>query len=160
MPEALIGVGSNDDPERALHEACAALAERYGPIERSSIYKSAAVGAAAPDYLNMVVVLRTEEAPAALRSELAAIEMALGRTRGDPKVCRLDLDLLLYGRRVDAEQRLPRNGAFTLPFVLAPLAQIRPELTHPLTGVASGAAWQALAPSAIVEKLRADSLPG
>ena len=159
MPEALIGIGSNDDPEPALHEACAALARRFGPLRRSSVYKSAAFGAAAPDYLNMVVVLCTEEGPAALRRELAAIETAVGRTRVDPTVCRLDLDLLFYGCRVDAEQRLPRDGAFTLPFVLAPLVEVRPELPHPLTGVPSGAAWRALAADVIVEKLRAGSSP-
>ena len=71
---------------------------------------------------------------------------ARGPTRADPAVCELDLDLLLYGSRVDAERRLPRPGLFVLPFVLVPLAELAPELVHPVTGetlrqrVARGAA--------------------
>jgi 2-amino-4-hydroxy-6-hydroxymethyldihydropteridine diphosphokinase len=69
-----------------------------------------------------------------LRDELRAIETLAGRTRVDPAVVELDLDLLLYGCRVDAERRLPRPGLVTLPFVLVPLAELAPELPHPVTG--------------------------
>ena len=57
-----------------------------------------------------------------------------GRSRADPAVCELDLDLLLYGARVDAARRLPRPGLFTQPFVSVPLAELKPELRHPVTG--------------------------
>jgi len=70
----------------------------------------------------------------ALQAELAAIEAASGRDRSDPRVVRLDLDLLIYGARVDAVQRLPRPGAYSVPFVLLPLADLAPDLVHPLTG--------------------------
>ncbi len=79
----------------------------------------------------------------ALRASLAAIETATGRTRDDPHVCRLDLDLLTYGERVDAAQRLPRPGLYSLPFVLVPLAEIAPGLAHPLTGERCSAALAA-----------------
>jgi 2-amino-4-hydroxy-6-hydroxymethyldihydropteridine diphosphokinase len=115
---------------RALTE----LTRRFGPLRCSSVYRGAAVGVPAADYLNLVVALTTELCVDSLRDELRAIEALAGRQRSDPAVCELDLDLLLYGRRVDAERRLPRPGLFASPFTLVPLAELEPDLTHPVTG--------------------------
>jgi 2-amino-4-hydroxy-6-hydroxymethyldihydropteridine diphosphokinase len=134
MPEVFIGAGSNADPERALRRALAELTKRFGPLRCSSVYRGAAVGGPAADYSNLVVALTTELAVDSLREELRAIEALAGRRRADAAVCELDLDLLLYGCRVDAERRLPRPGIFTLPFVCVPLAELAPELVHPVTG--------------------------
>ena len=134
MPEAFIGAGSNADPERRLRRALAELKRRFGPLRCSSVYRGPAVGGPAADYLNLVVALKTETSVDELCDELRAIETLAGRTRVDAAVCELDLDLLLYGRRVDAERRLPRPGILTLPFVLVPLAELAPELVHPITG--------------------------
>jgi len=134
MPEVFIGAGSNSDPERRLRGALAELTRRFGPVRSSSVYRSAAVGVPAADYSNLAVAFSTELSVDALRDELRAIEALAGRSRADPAVCELDLDLLLYGRRVDAVQRLPRPGLLTLPFVLVPLAELAPELAHPVTG--------------------------
>ena len=82
----------------------------------------------------MVVQVVTDTEVDPLRAELAAIEAATGRTRDDPRICRLDLDLLAYGGRVDAAQRLPRPGLYSLPFVLVPLAEIAPRLVASADG--------------------------
>jgi 2-amino-4-hydroxy-6-hydroxymethyldihydropteridine diphosphokinase len=142
MPDAFVGIGSNADPKRALRAAVAAL-ERLGPMRCSSVYRSAAVGGIGADYLNMVAALTTSLSIAALREALRAVEAAAGRRRVDPAVCELDLDLRLYGLCVDAAERLPRPGLFTLPFVLGPLAEIEPELAHPVTGQTARAAQTA-----------------
>lgn len=134
MPEVFIGAGSNADPERRLRGALAELTRRFGPVRSSSVYRSAAVGIPAADYSNLVIAFTTELSVDSLRDELRAIEALAGRARADPAVCELDLDLLLYGRRVDAIQRLPRPGLMTLPFVLVPLAELASELVHPVTG--------------------------
>jgi len=143
MPDVFVGIGSNVDPVRALWDAVATLEQRYPALRRSSVYRSPAVGVAAADYLNMAVAFATDLGVDALREELAAIEAAAGRRRDDPVVCRLDLDLLLYGSRVDAVRRLPRPGLFELAFVLGPLAEVAPGLAHPLTGVRCRSAWLA-----------------
>jgi len=143
MDEVLIGIGSNLEPEQALRAAVGALKQRFGRVACSSVYRGPAAGLAAADYLNMVVQVVTNSAVDALRAELAAIETATGRTRDDPRVCRLDLDLLVYGGCVDAAQRLPRPGLYSLPFVLVPLAEIAPRLVHPLTGERCSAALAA-----------------
>jgi len=154
MPEAFVGIGSNVDPQRALRAAVAAL-ERLGTVRCSSVYRSAAVGGVGVDYLNIVAALTTSLSVAALRDALHAIEAEAGRRRLDPAACELDLDLLLYGVRVDAGERLPRPKLFTLPFVLGPLAELAPELAHPLTGESARAARQAAGPAALaaLEKL-------
>lgn len=144
MPEAVLGIGSNFRPEATLRAAGATLALHFGAVRWSPVYRSAAEGVAAADYLNAVVAIETLLSPTELRAALRAIEADCGRRRADPAVTELDLDLLFYGQRVDAEQRLPRPGAFTLPFVLAPLAELAPGLVHPVLGATAGSAAQRL----------------
>ena len=144
MPEVFVGAGSNTDPELALRLATRELERRFGAIRCSTVYRSAAVGAPAADYSNLVAVFKTDAAVDAVLAELHAIEALAGRDRSDPAVCALDLDLLLYGRCVDAQRRLPRPGLFTLPFVLGPLTELAPDLVHPLTGERCGVAWTEL----------------
>ena len=153
MVEVLIGIGSNFEPESALRAALAALGQRYGGLVCSSVYRGPASGVPAADYLNMVAKGATAADVDTLRAELASIETATGRTRADPRVCRLDLDLLTYGSRVDAMQRLPPPGLYTLPFVLVPLAEIAPSLEHPLTGERCAAALAARTLSRQLENL-------
>jgi 2-amino-4-hydroxy-6-hydroxymethyldihydropteridine diphosphokinase len=138
MPEVFVGAGSNADPERGLRHAVIELGRRFGTLRCSNVYRGTAAGAPAADYLNLVVAFRTELSVNTLRDELRAIEVSAGRTRADPAVCELDLDLLLYGCRVDAERRVPRPGSFTLPFVVVPLADLTPQLVHPVTGEHAG----------------------
>jgi 2-amino-4-hydroxy-6-hydroxymethyldihydropteridine diphosphokinase len=145
MPDVFIGAGSNADPERSLQLAVAELARRFGPMRCSSVYRGAAFGAPAADYLNLVVTFETASAVDAINTELRAIEALAGRTRTDAAVCELDLDVLSYGRRVDAARRLPRPGLFRLPFVLVPLAELAPDFRHPITGERCGLARSAMA---------------
>lgn len=149
MPEVFIGAGSNADPERRLRLAVAELERRFGTVRCSSVYRSAAAGAPAADYLNLVVALHTELAVDALREALRVIEAFAGRARADAAICELDLDLLLYGCRVDARRRLPRPGLLARPFVLVPLAELAPQLPHPVTGERCGAAARKLAAGAL-----------
>jgi 2-amino-4-hydroxy-6-hydroxymethyldihydropteridine diphosphokinase len=144
MPEIFVGAGSNAAPARALKTAALELQRQFGALRLSNVYRSAAQGAAASDYLNLVVALTTERDVDSVRDELRAIETLAGRSRRDPAVVELDLDLLLYGSCVDAARRLPRPGTFELPFVLGPLAELAPALVHPVTGERSETAWREL----------------
>ena len=142
MPEIFVGAGSNAAPGRALKAAALELQRQFGALRLSNVYRSRALGAAAADYLNLVVALTTERDVDSVREALRAIEALAGRSRRDPAVVELDLDLLLYGSCVDAARRLPRPGAFTLPFVLGPLAELAPALVHPVTGERCAVAWR------------------
>lgn len=99
----------------------------------ASLYRSRAVSPEPqPDYLNTAALARTTLPPDAVLAVAKALELAAGRTRGvrfGPRP--LDIDLLLYGglRRDDPELTLPHPRLRERRFVLAPLAEIAPDLS-------------------------------
>lgn len=101
----------------------------------SSLRQTEPVGPPQPHYVNAVCRVRTVLAPRALLSSLATLENAAGRVRGlhwGPRT--LDLDLLLYEDVVmgDGTLTLPHPGLATRRFVLEPLAELDPDLLHPV----------------------------
>ena len=124
----------------AAQTLCAAV-DRLGRLgrvaARSSLYETEPVGYRdQPAFLNAVVALKTQLEPLPLLRALLAIERELGRDRsqGVPNGPRtLDLDLLLLGDRIVAgeELSLPHPALAHRRFVLAPLAEIAPQLRHP-----------------------------
>jgi len=146
MPDVFVGLGSNIAPEENLRWALGALRQHFGPLRTSSVYRSPAFGFAGPDFLNMVAAFDTSTGPDAVEAVLSTLENERGRNPSDRSGSRtLDLDLLLYGARVDAPRRLPRADVLRYPFVLAPLAEMAPGLVHPVTGIPILAAWREIA---------------
>jgi 2-amino-4-hydroxy-6-hydroxymethyldihydropteridine diphosphokinase len=135
MHEVYVGVGSNIEPARHLRLGTAAVRERFGALRCSDVFQSPAVGFDGPEFLNMVVGFSADADPDSIEQALFDIEYGGGRRRGPRFASRaLDLDLLLYGAMVDARRRVPRDDVCRYPFVLAPLADLAPDLRHPLTG--------------------------
>lgn len=139
---AAIGLGSNLGDRRALLEsAVAALSVTPGlSLESvSSFEPTAPVGGpeGQGEFLNAAVVLESELDAPALHRRLRELETEAGRVRhvrwGERT---LDLDLLLFGDQVhcSAELTLPHPRMPVRRFVLAPLAEIAPELVDPMTG--------------------------
>lgn len=133
---AFIGLGSNmDDPCAQLDRALAALSTTPGVVLRdvSSYYRTAPWGETQqPDFLNAVAIVDTTLTPEALLEELRRIENASGRRRArrwGPRT--LDLDLLIHGDVVrDTEHlQLPHPRMHERAFVLAPLAELAPDLS-------------------------------
>ena len=80
--------------------------------------------------------------PKAMLEALMGIEKAFGRVRSDRYAPRtLDLDLIAYGRLVQAEPELtlPHPRAAERFFVMGPLAEIAPRWRHPVLGLAAEA---------------------
>ena len=131
---AYIGLGANlGDARAALSSALAALAGlgETTLLRSSSVWRSAPIDSSGPDYLNAVAELRTSLAPIDLLHRLQAIELAHGRERPYRNAPRtLDLDLLVYGAQSLAtpELTLPHPRAHERAFVLAPLAELAPDL--------------------------------
>ena len=131
---AYIGLGANlGDAARTLQQAIQALQHVPGLslLRASSLYKSAPHQARGPDFINAVACVSSSLNPIELLSALHAIEQAFGRERPYPNSPRtLDLDLLLYGSaRIDSPRlQVPHPRMLERAFVLAPLAQIAPEL--------------------------------
>jgi 2-amino-4-hydroxy-6-hydroxymethyldihydropteridine diphosphokinase len=138
---AYIALGSNlGDRQGTLSRAIAGLEGLGRVVARSSVYETEPVGYRdQPAFLNAVIALETELEPLPLLRGLLAIEKQQGRDRslGTPKGPRtLDLDLLMLGERVvqDPELTLPHPDLPQRRFVLKPLAEIAPELRHPVSG--------------------------
>ena len=88
-----------------------------------------------PGFVNAVCQVKTELAPLELLRLLLSIEQEMGRVRlrrwGERNI---DLDLLLYGDAcvVSEELTLPHPDMQNRDFVLLPLAEIAPEVVHPV----------------------------
>lgn len=131
-----VGLGSNIEPASNIRAALGLLEKRFGALECSRVYRSEAVGFEGAPFLNLVVTFETSEGWVALKAALEAIEDACGRDRSAPRYSSrtLDADLLLYGtlcRDAPEGPRLPHPGILSDAFVLAPLAEIAPDLRHP-----------------------------
>ena len=148
MTEAAIALGSNLGESRAtLERAVDLIHTDIGPVlARSRWLETEALVhpddpvREHPNYLNGVVVADTQLEPAELLVRLLAIERKLGRIR-DPlappwQPREIDLDLVLLGDRVieTPELTLPHPRMHERSFVLAPLAEVRPNWRHPLLG--------------------------
>lgn len=140
---AWIGLGSNlpspaGPPAETIEAALLAL-ETIGEVTaRSSLYETAPVGMTnQPAFVNAIAVLKSTDSPEALLEKLLAIERDFGRDRRNspPKGPRtLDLDLLLVDDLIvnTASLSLPHPALAERRFVLVPLAEIAPELWHPV----------------------------
>lgn len=147
MATVYLGLGSNIDAEKNLRLAVGELRRLFGTLTVSPVYSSAAVGFDGPDFLNLVVALATDTPPLGLLQDIEGIHEMAGRSRGPDKFRSrpLDIDLLLYGDTVDPSPplRLPRRDILEYGFVLRPLADIAPDLVHPVTGRSIGEHWRA-----------------
>jgi 7,8-dihydro-6-hydroxymethylpterin-pyrophosphokinase len=90
-----------------------------------------------PEFLNTAAIGHTELAPDAVLALAKALEYAAGRRRGarfGPRP--LDIDLLAYGDLTSAapELTLPHPRLRERRFMLAPLAEIAPDLRVPPDG--------------------------
>jgi len=141
-----VGLGSNIDPEDNLHLGVRELRARYGELQLSAVYRSKSVGFDGQDFLNLVASFETDSSPAAVCKEIEVIHTLAGRDRHDGKWASrsLDIDLLLYDDLVVDEKpvRIPRNDVLEYSFVLRPLAELAPELRHPVTGRTMREHWQ------------------
>ena len=139
-----VSAGSNIEPRANLKAACRALKQHYGELELSPLYRSPAAGFSGPDFLNLVAGFRTEERPAEILEQLADLESNAGRDRTAGKFSSrtLDLDLLLYGDRIDATLKLPHPDIERYAFVLKPLADLAPDFRHPATGLPLSEHWE------------------
>jgi 2-amino-4-hydroxy-6-hydroxymethyldihydropteridine diphosphokinase len=139
---AAIALGSNlpsayGPPEANLREALHRLAALGRVTAVSTFHATDPVGYLdQPRFLNAAALLETNLSPLDLLHALLAIEQAMGRDRSTaaPKGPRIiDLDLLLYRDLIlqTPELTLPHPALHERRFVLAPLAEIAPTLSHP-----------------------------
>jgi len=130
-----LGLGSNLGDRRANLEAAR---ERLAPIRRaSSIYETEPRDLPdQPWFLNQVIEIETDLFPKQLLARIQKIERDLGRKRSIPKGPRIvDIDILFFASSlIDAHDlQIPHPRLAERRFVLEPLAELAPDLRHPLT---------------------------
>ena len=139
MHTIYLGLGSNlDDRQRNLERALQALAPSVHLIAASPLYETAPWGYEhQPSFLNQVAQAETSLLPLDLLKYLKDIEARLGRQptiRYGPRL--IDLDLLLYDDLLLEAPglQIPHPRMHERAFVLVPLADLAPDLVHPVLG--------------------------
>jgi GTP cyclohydrolase-4 len=136
---AYLGLGSNLGDRKYNLARALELLMNYLVVEKvSSLYETEPVGyKKQPLFLNAVCRISTELSPEKLLHLAKKIEAELGRTPSFPNAPRpIDIDILLYGNEVmnDKELTVPHPRLTERAFVLVPLAEIAPDLVHPVNG--------------------------
>lgn len=132
-----LSLGSNiGDREQNLRSAIERLAQLGDIKSISSFYETEPVEyTAQPWFLNAAVELETELMPKQLLARLLGIEQAMGRKRTIAKGPRvIDLDILFFGKSIVDTPGLtiPHPALHERRFVLEPLAEIAPDVRHPV----------------------------
>jgi 2-amino-4-hydroxy-6-hydroxymethyldihydropteridine diphosphokinase len=145
MTAVYVAAGSNVEPERNLARACAEIARLWPDARFSGAYRNVAVGFEGPDFINLVVGFTTNQPLAEVLAQLHAIEIACGRPRNAPKWASrtMDLDILLFGDLIEktAEYTVPRPDLVKRPFMLRPMAELAPDVRHPLADKTIAELW-------------------
>lgn len=121
-----------------LQYAVNAIFEQVGSIVKlSSVYETPAMGFDGADFLNCVIWVRTQLTPTQTLKAIQTIEKKLGRTSKSTEQYEsriIDIDLLLYDDEVIDKSNLivPHPRMIERKFVLQPLAELHPQLIHPV----------------------------
>ena len=133
---AYLGLGSNlGDREENLRKALSLLRDVGEITALSSVYQTEPWGyAEQPSFLNLVCGFRTSLSPPELLALVQEVERRLGRVRTiryGPRT--IDVDILLYGDRIvdTPDLQIPHPRIPERAFVLAPFAEIAPDIEHP-----------------------------
>ena len=139
MYHVYLGLGTNlGQREENLNNAILGLGEAVKITAVSSLYETAAWGITdQPDFLNLCIAGETDLAPYPLLEFVKGLEVRLGRKpekRWGPRL--IDIDIQLYEELIVRSLNLdvPHKGMTERATVLIPLAEIAPNLVHPLSG--------------------------
>jgi len=132
-----LSLGSNlGDRQANLRNAMGRLLELGDVVEVSSLYETEPVEVTGqPWFLNCAVAVKTELMPREFLAGILGIEKSMGRVRTQPKGPRvIDIDILLFGAQTISTPQLtvPHPAMAERRFVLEPLAEIAPDVVHPM----------------------------
>jgi 2-amino-4-hydroxy-6-hydroxymethyldihydropteridine diphosphokinase len=147
MSTVYLGLGSNVDAQSNIASGLEALQNTFGGVALSPVYRTRAVGFEGNDFINLVARVETDMQPLELKRFLHNLEDHHGRARNVPKFSdrTLDIDILLYDDLylISPELEIPRDEILTAAHVLQPLADLAPDILHPVVRVTLRELWQA-----------------
>jgi len=132
-----LSLGSNiGDRAANLNAAIRKLGELGEVLVVSSFYETEPVGPVPQSwFLNCAVKMITAKMPRQFLRAILGLERRMGRRRTQDKGPRtIDIDILLFGESVieTRELTIPHPAMHERRFVLEPLAEIAPEVRHPV----------------------------
>ncbi len=141
-----LGIGSNVDAERNIGEGVRELEQVFQRVRLSPAYRTRAVGFEGGDFINLAAACETNMQPLEIKSWLNALEDRHGRARDVPKFSdrTLDIDILLYDDfwlHLPGLE-LPRPEIEKFAHVLRPLADVAPDVVHPVRGISIARMWR------------------
>jgi 2-amino-4-hydroxy-6-hydroxymethyldihydropteridine diphosphokinase len=160
MPNLVyLSLGSNlGDRQVQLQDALAKLAAVGRVVATSSFYETEPVEfTQQPWFLNCAIALETNKTPEQLMAATLRIEEEMGRRRVQKKGPRsIDIDILLFDDTIvdSKELTIPHPAMHQRRFVLEPLAEIAPELLHPVLKKTIGELLDSLPPGQVVKRLK------
>ncbi|MBE0422327.1 MAG: 2-amino-4-hydroxy-6-hydroxymethyldihydropteridine diphosphokinase [Lutibacter sp.] len=135
-----LSLGSNQGNKlENLQQAVDLIAEKIGAVVKiSAVYKTKSWGFKSDDFLNICIQISTGLNPENLLKSIQEIELLLGRKRTSEtgyKARIIDIDVLLFDTEIifSKELAVPNKEMLNRKFVLVPLAEIAPNLIHPIT---------------------------
>ena len=139
MVTVYLGLGSNlGERQYNLDRALEFLSHRLRVEKVSSVYDTEPIGnTEQPRFLNLVCQIATSLEPIGLLTLVKGVETKMGRlphTSNKPRP--IDIDILFYGDQIVETPQLiiPHPRLTERAFVLIPLAEIAPDLVHPVSG--------------------------
>lgn len=152
-----LSLGSNvGDREGQLRDAQARLNAVGRVVGASSVYETEPVDVIEqPWFLNCALTLETSLTPQQLMNAILRIEQEMGRQRVRNKGPRsIDIDILLFGNEIieSNELTVPHPAMHSRRFVLEPLAEIAPDVVHPILKKTIRELLAALPPGQLVQR--------
>lgn len=126
MYKVHLNIGSNINKEQNINTALHMLEEKFGKLQKSSIFKSKAVGFEGDDFFNIGVNITTNLQPQELLTVLRNIEDEIGRDRNSAKFSDrvIDIDIVFFADKIIKELNIPRDDILKYQFVLTPFMEI------------------------------------
>jgi 2-amino-4-hydroxy-6-hydroxymethyldihydropteridine diphosphokinase len=144
MNKYYLSIGSNCNAIENINAALVMLAESFGHIIVSNVYKNSPIGNGLVDYHNLSAAFDAPSNHSDLVAELKIIENKLARDRsiGRNKGVTIDLDVILSVSINTREVCYYTKDIVNYSFILAPLAEIADGVCDPITNKSYQTLWQ------------------
>ncbi|SMN12016.1 2-amino-4-hydroxy-6-hydroxymethyldihydropteridinepyrophosphokinase [uncultured Candidatus Thioglobus sp.] len=146
MTTVYIGIGSNIQRKKNIHTGVHALRKNFGQLRLSSVYDTVAIGFDGPPFFNLIATFKTQLEVQQVCLILDQIEKNTGENTQAKnfRSRKLDLDIILFGNYISQDPKLniPRNDIMEYAFILEALAEMAPNLSHPILKKTYLELWQ------------------